>query len=99
MAAKKATTNVGKATTNVGTEYNWYLWDARLSDTFADSYAWEAGYYPSVERLLACHEFSEFMDSNRHPERIYLLASAKDGKPHKFLRIEVKSSGYTYKEV
>jgi hypothetical protein len=92
MAAKKATTSAG-------TEYQWFIWDARNSDTFADSYAWEAGYYPSVERLLASLDFSEFMDSNDQPERVYLLAVAKDGKPHKFLRIEVKSSGYTYKEV
>ena len=91
--AKKAATKTAPKTE--GTKYVWYGWASNGLDV--DS-GWHIGLYASLESVIKSSSFEEFfVDLNA--ETIYLLATTEDGKPPKFLRLAVKDSGYSYKEV
>ena len=93
--AKKAATK-----TTPKTEGTKYTWSARpaYSGSLSDDAMWEIGSHVSLESAVNSDDFSNFMQHNDNPERVYLIAVTSDGKPHRFHRIQVKQAGYTFKE-
>lgn len=91
MATKKATTS--------GTKYHWYVFDAVSHSIFNNDCGWSIGECVSIDEVISSHQFREFMTEADSPERVYLIATTTDGKAHRFHRLEVKSSGFSYKEV
>jgi hypothetical protein len=94
MAAKKATTKPTTPTT-----YCWYGWVGNSMYGFEDSPGYDLGKHVSIESVLSSELFDEFYNDRDCPLYVYLIATTEESKPHRFHRIEVKSSGYTYKEV
>ena len=83
------------------TEGTKYMWAARpaYDDSIFDYSFWDIGQYVSLESAVNSDDFQTFMSVNSHPEKVYMLALTEEGKPHRFHRIAVKQSGYTFKEV
>lgn len=81
-----------------GTKYEWYVRTASAG-SLTDDYLYYLGSFVSLESVVNSESFHEYMVDQNHPDRVYLLALAEDGKPHRFHRIAVRQSGYTFKEV
>lgn len=83
------------------TEGTKYMWAARpaYGDSIFDGLFWEIGKHVSLESAVNSDGFHTFMTDYDYPEKVYMLALTENGKPHRFQRIAVKQSGYTFKEV
>lgn len=82
-----------------GTQYTWGVQEAYSINAPFDDTFWGIGDYASLEAALNSADFGEYMRENNNPARVYVIAMTKDGKAHRFHRIGVKQSGYTFKEV